>query len=169
MAQFYSYNNNIYKYFKDKQYYLMMTGWDKLENKDRRYVENDFDSNKLIKINKNVVLMLINKYWDSGVRKWTFRGDEFSNGDTYGQAKSHGFVHTYKNKEGEDKPYVNIYKLVWHQGHLYWAVHYHYYPRVLLYKFESVDKEPETLKSFVKWTDASHCRAVVNLTSKEIV
>ena len=169
MARFFIYKKNVFKYLENKKYYLMMTGWDKLENKDRRYIESEFDNDKLIKVNKNVALKLINDYWDSGIRTWAFNGNEYSNGDAYEKAKSHGFVHTYKNKEGEDKPYVNIYKLVWHQGHLYWAAHYHYYPRVLLYKFESIDKEPVSLDSFVKWTNASHCRAIVNLTPKEIV
>ena len=58
---------------------------------------------------------------------------------------------------------------MWHQGHIYWAVHYHYYPRVMLYRFESIDKEPISLSNFVKWTNASHCRAIINLASKEIV
>ena len=40
----------------------MMTGWDKLENKDRRYIESEFDNDKLIKINKNIALKLINDY-----------------------------------------------------------------------------------------------------------
>ena len=64
---------------------------------------------------------------------------------------------------------MDNYKLVWHQGHIYWAIHYHYYPRVQLHKFESIDKEPISLDSFVKWTNASHCRAIVNLSSKEII
>lgn len=146
----------------------MMTGWDKLENKDRRYAESDFSSDKLIKINKNKALRLINEYWDSCIRTWTFNGKEYSNGDTYEKAEFHEFIHTYKDKLGKEQSYTNSYKLVWHQGHIYWATHYHYYPRVLLYNFESIDKEPK-LKSFVKWTNAIHCRAIVNLTSKEIV
>ena len=76
----------------------MMTGWDKLENKDRRYIESEFNNNKLIKINKNVALKLINEYWDSGIRTWAFNGNEYSNGDTYGKAKFHKFIHTYKDK-----------------------------------------------------------------------
>lgn len=145
-----------------------MTGWDKLENKDRRYNESDFDSDKLIKINKNKALRLINEYWDSGIRTWIFNGNKYSNGDTYEKAKFHKFIHIYKDKSGKEQSYTNSYKLVWHQGHIYWAVNYHYYPRVLLYKFESIDKEPK-LKRFVKWTNAIHCKAIINLTSKEIV
>ena len=147
----------------------MMTGWDKLENKDRRYIESEFNNNKLIKINKNVALKLINEYWDSGIRTWAFNGNEYSNGDTYGKAKFHKFIHTYKDQLGKEHSYANAYKLVWHQGHIYWAIHYHYYPRVQLHKFESIDKEPVSLDSFVKWTNASHCRAIVNLSSKEII
>ena len=168
MARFFIYKKNVFKYLENKKYYLMMTGWDKLENKDRRYIESEFDNDKLIKINKNIALKLINDYWDSGIRTWTFDGNEYSNGDTYENAKFHKFIHTYKDKSGKEKSYTNSYKIIWHQGHIYWGVHYHYYPRVLLYKFESIDKEPK-LKSFVKWTNAIHCRAIMNLTSKEIV
>ena len=123
----------------------MMTGWDKLENKDRRYTESDFSSDKLIKINKNKALRLINEYWDSCIRTWVFNSNEYSNGDTYEKAEFHEFIHTYKDKLGKEQSYTNSYKLVWHQGHIYWAIHYHYYPRVLLYKFESIDKEPKIL------------------------
>lgn len=166
MTRFFVYKNNVFKYLENKKYYLMMTGWDKLKNKDRRYSKSDFESGKLVKINKNEALRLINEYWDSGIRIWSFNGNEYSNGDSYENAKFHKFVHTYKTKSGEEHSYSYEYKLVWHQGHLYWAIHYHYYPRVLLYKFESINEEP---KNFVKWTDASHCRAIINLTSREIV
>lgn len=169
MARFFIYKKNVFKYLDNKKYYLMMTGWDKLENKDRRYIESEFDNDKLIKINKNVALKLINDYWDSGIRTWAFDGNEYSNGDTYENAKFHKFIHTYKTKSGEERSYTNNYKLVWHQGHIYWAIHYHYYPRVQLHKFESIEKEPVSLDSFVKWTNASHCRAIVNLLSKEII
>lgn len=169
MARFFIYENNVFKFLENKKYYLLMTGWDILENKDRRYYENQFDGNKLIKINKNKALRLINEYWDSSIRTWTFNGNEYSNGDTYMNAKFHKFIHTYKDKYGEEHSYTNAYKLVWHQGHIYWCVHYHYYPRVQLHKFESIDKEPISLYSFVKWTNASHCRAIVNLSSKEII
>ena len=166
MTRFFVYENNVFKFIENKNYYLMMTGWDKPENKDRRYYESHFDSNKLVKINKNEALKLINEYWDSGIRIWSFNGNEYSNGDSYENAKFHKFVHTYKTKSGEEHSYSYAYKLVWHQGHLYWAIHYHYYPRVLLYKFESINEEPNV---FVKWTNASHCRAIVNLTSREMV
>ena len=169
MNMFFIYEKNIFKYLENKKCYLMMTGWDKLENKDRRYAESDFDSSKILKINKNVASKLINEYWDSGIRTWTFNCNEYSNGETYEKAKFHNFTHTYKDRLGKEKSYDNSYKLVWHQGHIYWAVHYHHYPRVMLYKFESIDKEPISLNNFVKWTNASHCRAIVNLSSKEIV
>lgn len=168
MARFFVYENNIFKFIDNEKYYLMMTCLDILENKDRRYYENQFDSNKLIKINKNEALKLINEYWDSGIRTWAFDGNEYSNGDTYENAKFHKFIHTYKDKSGEEHSYANEYKLVWHQGHIYWAVNYHYYPRVQLHKFESIDKEPK-LKSFVKWTNASHCRAIVDVVLNETI
>ena len=79
MARFFIYKKNVFKYLENKKYYLMMTGWDKLENKDRRYIESVFNNNKLIKINKNVALKLINDYWDSGIRTWAFDGNEYSN------------------------------------------------------------------------------------------
>ena len=144
----------------------MMTGWDKSENKDRRYNKSDFDNDKIVKLNKKKALRLINEYWDSGIRTWKFNGCEYSNGDTYTNAKYHKFKHTYKTKSGEEQSYMNEYKLVWHQGHLYWAVHYHYYPNVLLYKFESIGEEP---RNFVKWTNASHCRAIVNVALNETI
>ena len=169
MARFFVYENNVFKFIENENYYLMMTGWDKLENKDRRYSESDFENGKLVKINKNEALRLINKYWDSGIRIWTFNNNEYSNGEAYIKAKSHKFIHTYKTKSGEERSYANEYKLVWHQGHIYWAVHYHYYPRVQLHKFESIDKEPISLYSFVKWTNASHCRAIVNVALNETI
>lgn len=169
MARFFVYENNVFKFIENENYYLMMTGWDKLENKDRRYYESHFDSNKLVKINKNEALKLINEYWDSGIRTWTFNGNEYSNGEAYIKAKSHKFIHTYKDKSGKEHSYANEYKLVWHQGHIYWAVHYHYFPRVQLYKFESIDKEPISLYSFVKWTNASHCRAIVDVALNETI
>ena len=78
MARFFVYENNIFKYLENKKYYFMMTGWDKLENKDRRYSESDFENGKLVKINKNEALRLINEYWDSGIRIWTFNNNELS-------------------------------------------------------------------------------------------
>ena len=51
MARFFIYKKNVFKYLENKKYYLMMTGWDKLENKDRRYIESEFDNDKLIKEN----------------------------------------------------------------------------------------------------------------------
>ena len=168
MARFFIYENKVFKFLENEKYYLIMTGWDRLENKDRRYYENQFDGNKLVKINKNKALKLINEYWDSGIRTWTFDGNEYSNGDTYINAKYHKFKHTYKTKSGEEQSYMNEYKLVWHQGHIYWAIHYHYYPRVQLHKFESIDKEPK-LKSFAKCTNASHCRAIVDVVLNKTI
>ena len=33
MARFFIYKKNVFKYLDNKKYYLMMTGWDKLETK----------------------------------------------------------------------------------------------------------------------------------------
>lgn len=98
MARFFVYENNIFKFIENENYYLMMTGWDKLENKDRRYYESHFDSNKLVKINKNEALKLINEYCDSGIRTWAFDDNEYSNGDTYENAKFHKFINPCAEK-----------------------------------------------------------------------
>lgn len=164
MEQFYSYNNNIYKYFEDKKYYLLMTGWDKLERKDRRYKEDELDASKLLKINKNVAHQKINEYWDNVINIWEFNGEMYSNEETYDNAKYYEFKHEYKTQFGECS-YCNRYKLVWHQGKLYWAIHFHYYPRVQLYKFKNLNTEPSH-KDFVKWASAKYCRGIVNLHNK---
>ena len=106
---------------------------------------------------------------DFDIRTRVFNGNEYSNRDTYENAKFHKFIHTYKTKSGEERSYTKNYKLVWHKGHIYWDIHYHYYLRIQLHKFESIDKEPISLDSFVKWTNAFHYRAIVNISSKEII
>ena len=160
---FYEYEGDIYEYYRDNGYFLKVTGW--VSGEDRRKYKWEIDIDKLKKLNKRDVKERINNIWNSGVRTWKFNGETYSNdGDLsvdYGKLPIHKFVHHFKSVDGLDREYVEQYRLVWHQGHLFWCKTYHYFPRVMLFRFESIDKEA-TSDSFAKWTNVKNCKPVVN-------
>lgn len=182
---FYEYNGDILKWSSNKGYFLKMTGWSD-KNPDRRILESELKVDKLNKINKALALEQINTIWNSGVREWEFDGQKYENSiQEWNKIPKHRFPHTWIEKdkivgfskelgryvreplpEPIEHTYYNAYKLVWHQGHVYWAICSHYWPRVQLMAVESLDIEPH---DFIKWTNVYNCRGIVNLKTGEAV
>lgn len=181
---FYSYDGDIIKWSSNQQYFLKMTGWDE-NNPDRRLVLAEINTDKLKKMKRDKALYVINQYWNSGTRMWKFNGELYSNEVDVRKVEPHKFAHIYKQIYGKyelnpetgkyfqrkletpiEHTYYNEYKIVWHQGHIYWGLVSQYYPRIQLAEFESLDKEPH---NWVKWTSIDNCRGVVNLNTGKIV
>lgn len=166
---FYLYNNEVYKWSENQGYFLQMTGWE--IGADRRKLTCEFDESKLEKMKKNKALALINAKWNSGTRTWchgnSFYSNEHNADAMWSKIPYHDFKHTYKNRLGEEVSYFNRYKIVWHQGKLYWCDNYaNYYPQVQLYEFVDVNKEP---RKYIKWTNLKNCRAITNEYTKQII
>lgn len=164
---YYLYDKNIIKYSEKSGYFLMMTGWDKTKNHDRRILPCMINDDKFEKINKNKALEMINTYWNSGVRTWEFNGVKYDNScENICHCPWHEFEHSWFGHDNIKHTNKYSYKLVWHQGHIYWACWHHYYPRTLLYEFVDLNTEPH---DFVKWTKADNCRGIVDLTTNLLV
>ena len=157
---YYKYEGDIYEYYKDKDYFLKATGWESGE--DRRVPRSKIDANKLVYINPEKARFMINEYWNTGVRTWIYNGVQYSNKGEfprdYDKVPNHEF--TRKSYFGYTSTHTETYKLVWHQGHLFWCEPYNYYPIVTLFQFEDINKF--NYRTFIKWTNIKNCRPVVN-------
>lgn len=156
---FYEYKGDIYCYNPDKKYYLKVTNWNSGE--DRRVYE--IDSSKLIRLKPEKAYAMISKAWNSGIRTWIHDGETYSNEGEFprdfGKVPFHTFKHTYTAANGTTQSYHEKYKLVWHQGHIFWCEVY-YYPQLMLSRFNGLDKADK--KIFAKWTNVKNCRPIRN-------
>lgn len=102
--------------------------------------------------------------WESGVRTWVHDGETYSNEGEFprdfGQIPIHAFKHTYVDINGNTKVYYEQYRLVWHQGHIFWCQVYHYFPQLILLRFNGLDGVDKEI--FVKWTNVKNCRPIKN-------
>ena len=157
---FYEYEGNIYEYYKDNEYFLKTTGWNSGE--DRRIDKSKINIKKLVYIKPEKAKLMINEHWNSVTRTWVHNNVKYSNEgelpkDFY-KIPNHTF--TYTSKFNTDYTYTESYKLVWHQGHLFWCNTSCYWPRIMLFKFDDIDKLDNTV--FVKWTNIKNCKPVIN-------
>ena len=157
---FYEYEGNIYEYYKENGYFLKITGWEIGE--DRRIYKDKINVENLVRIKPEKAKFIINEHWNSGTRTWIHNNVKYSNKgelpkDFY-KIPDHTF--TYKSKSNDNIIYLGSYKLVWHQGHLFWCRTYSYWPRVMLFKFDDINKLDKEV--FVKWTNIKNCRPVTN-------
>lgn len=184
---YYEYKGDILKWSPNKGYFLKMTGWDDI-NPDRRVLSCEINTDKLNSISKDWALEAINTFWNSGIREWEFNGQKYNNSiQDWHKIPFHDFPHTwyeeYKSVFDEalgkyvrkllpepiEHTYYNKYKLVWHQGHIYWAIgDGNYWPRIQLISVESIDSEP-SYSNFHKWTSVHNCRGIRNIKDNKIV
>lgn len=180
---FYEYKGDILKWSPNKEYFLKMTGWDD-KNPDRRILSCEIKEDKLVKITRAKALEKINTIWNSGSREWTFQGEVYSNEIPVEKSPYHKFTHTWTqsqryvyDKENDrqyyetletpiEHSYDNCYKIVWHQGKVYWALIGQYFPQIQLAEIEAIDKEPHNC---VKWTNINNCRGIINIKTGEPV
>ena len=159
---FWEYKGDIYCYNPDKNYYLKVTGWESGE--DRRVYKFEIDSSKLVHLKPEKAYAMINKAWNSGVRTWIHDGKTYSNEGEFprdfGQIPIHAFKHTYVDINGNTKIYYEQYRLVWHQGHIFWCKVYHYFPQLILFRFNGIDGVGKEI--FAKWTNVKNCRPIKN-------
>lgn len=158
MKQYYQINNTIYRFRPNHNDYLQMTNCD-CEH-DRRIQISDFSTCNPMKIKANQAENIINNYWNELTPVWNHNGDTYTAEPDACKAPDHLFKHTYETRTGESRSYNTSYKLVWHQGNLYWGAYYGtYIPRIQLWEFTDVDTEP---KKFCKWTKITNCKQIIN-------
>lgn len=169
---FYLCDKHVYKWSDKGQYFLKMTGWESGE--DRRKSEKDLNLLNLKSIKRVNALELINTYWNSVTKTWEYDGKVYSNECTadfpnLNKIPQHKFPHTYKDRNGNDCTYYNSYKIVWHQGKVYWMDCYqNYYPQVQLYICVDMDIEPD-IPDYVKWTNIKNCKAITDVDTKSFI
>lgn len=182
---FYKYEGNILKWSTNKEYFLKMTGWD-IEHPDRRVLVCEINVDKLKSISTSKALEKINTIWNSGISTWEYKDSKYDNScmlDSFGsyiKIPIHEFKHTYLVKTVYDsnvhkyvnldvpveKEYTNEYKIVWHQGKVYWAISGQYFPRVNLAPLIDINVEPT---NWVKWTNVKNCRGIVNVETNKVL
>lgn len=158
-------HNNVWKY-TDNKHFLKITPWE--DGEDRRVnayqVEKWIESGKVKQMaTTQKVYEIVNKRWSGVSREWDFKHDHFTvkeagEGGTWEEAPWHIFKSSYKVGDKEFE-IVDRYKLIFHNGHLYWSNCYVYYPIVLLMPFKDIDSPPERTCRNV-YTKAKNCRAI---------
>ena len=161
-------NSNVWRYSESKKHYIKLTPWK--DGEDRRVnvfeIEQLVKANKLMPISKLEARTLTNKRWDDHSTSWVFNGQTFEvkerseNKDI--DFPMHTFVQYYIGADAQKHSLVNRYRLGYYNGDLVWWWSYHYYPQTYVYKFESIDKEPDTMNFW--YTDCRHIKPIFNKT-----
>lgn len=171
-------HNNIWKHTKEG-HFLKITPWESGE--DRRVnvfqIESLIKSGKLTQYSaKSKIFEMLNKRWDEITWSWEYNGDRFDvdlqskNGNDFYKAPVHNFRHTYKDQTGKEHEWFSSYRIVFYNGNIYWATPYHYWPQVQLYKFVSVDQEPNSsLDGWFRWVKGNHLRPVYSVNRGEYI
>lgn len=169
---------NIWKY-TDRGYFLKVSPWENGEDRrvNKCHIEELIKRGKLTQCSaKSTLFEKLNKKWDECGREWEHNGEHFcvdiqgNNGNDFYKAPIHKFPHTYKGIDGNKHTYCSEYRIVFFNGNIYWATPHHYWPQVQLYKFESVDKEPETkINSYFRWTNGYHLRPIYSVNRGEYI
>ena len=160
-------HDNVWKYIPNKDHFIKISPWKDREDRrvNRFQIEQKIIKGELVQYsNKQGIKEIINKRWDETDVDWQHGDDHFfvnkrTNDDDYFKAKEHKFRQTYKDRNGVEHEYFNSYRLVFYNGQLYWSHPYHYWPQVVLWEFESEDKEPD-VKSEMRWTKGYHLRPI---------
>ena len=171
--EFYRYtvDNNIYKWNANNGHFIKLTGWESGE--DRRKYLSEIRQEFLETLNSDVARELVNKYWMSGIREWEHDGIRYNNDDTglkslWCEIPDHIFEKTYKDANGKKHTYAEKYKVVWHNGHIYFAQTFHYYPRIILKRLIDINEEPK-LFAKQKWVHVRNLRPVKNLSTNKYI
>lgn len=173
----------IYKCIPEKELWMQMTGIK--HGEDRRFTFTELGEDvEQYRYNTQKARTEVNEYWNSLKDEWSFYGKIYNNSkplsdynikeskytnDKYQDwfvlkdIPTHEFYTTWTDKLGKEHKYSYTWYLVWHQGHIYWMISYHYMPQCQLYKFNGLDKEPA---DFIKWTHIKNLKAVWNKTDK---
>lgn len=160
-------DNHIYKWVENKEYYLKMTPWE--DGEDRRVSPNDIG--EYTRISFSSAMTKLNLIWNSGVFTWRFNGDNYMvypnikpslDGESFNplhKAPTHDFPNEWTDRDGERRISHDYYRICFYQGKIYWAKNSHYYPQIMLLKFEGMDVPPDWRKH-VKWANFKHCRPI---------
>lgn len=135
-------------------------------NEDRRLFDFELKGIELRQINKLKGLEIINKQYHDYQTEWEFNGKRYKvlkssekNSTFFNRERTpkrctlFTFVHEYTNREGKIRQFCNGYYLGWFRGKLYWVEDVGHFPRLMLYKFEKIEKEPR-FNDFAQWTHA---------------
>lgn len=171
-------HDNIWKY-TEAGYFIKVSPWKSGEDRrvNRFEIENLIKNGKLVQYStKSNVFEKLNKRWDNTIYQWIHDGILYQvelqnkNGEDFFKAPVHKFIHKYKDASGNYREYFNEYRIVFYNGNIYWANSYHYWPQVILWKFESIDKEPNrNLNSYQRWTKGYHVRPIWNTNKQEYI
>lgn len=170
-------HDNVWKYIPSKDHFLKISPWKNGEDRriNRYLIEKLITNGKLVQYTKRSgIREIINKRWDNVDFEWDYNGDHFivdalrSNDDIFFKAKIHKFPQTYKDRNGKETTYYNEYRLVFYNGHLVWATPLHYWPQVILWTFESEDKEP-SIKSDMRWVNGKHLRPIYSVKNGDYI
>ena len=134
-------------------------------------MEKRFNEDKVEIIKKNIALMNVSKIYADYTTEWEYNNTVFK----VMPRKFYEDKNVFKNKL-KDLPthefsinsnYTEKYKLVWFQNKLYWLKFWHYYPKVCLYKFKNIDRQPNLGSDFVLWTDVKNIKPIINCDTNE--
>lgn len=142
----------IFKYSKANNYWIKVSPWDNKEDRRR------FNDNNSIALTPKDATQILNKVFDNVTSVWDYEDKHYvvsQNLDEIDYANVP--YHYFDNKR---------FRIVWHQGRLYWAYFGNKMPRLELYSFYNLDTAPSVNKGPVKFTNFRHCKPIWVTTSQ---
>jgi hypothetical protein len=164
-------HNNVWKYVKAKDHFIKVTPWEPGEDRrvNRFEIEKLINKNELTQMtNKPAVHEIINRHWDECYYEWQYMNklyavDPRNDKNHYMKAPLHKFEHSYKTADGKVHTYTSDWRIGFNNGKIVWVSAFHYYPRVIIAKFESLDKEP--CGDNYSWTTYCHVRPIYEVST----
>lgn len=145
----------IFKYSKSNNYWIKVSPWKPQE--DRR----KFNCDGCSELNSKDATQMLNKVFDLISSTWD-NYSVYSNFDEIDYADV-----PYHYWQFDDKIYR--FRIIWHQGRLYWAQFGKYMPRIQLYNFYNDSTPPPFDKGPVKLTNFRHCKPVWDMKNKKFI
>ena len=156
---------NVYKFVKNKSYFLKVTPWKQGEDRRKTIdeVRHLLNSDKAHpEKNKNKIFELLNDIWDQTYDSWEHNGITYQSIPNYESGIKINYsdipYHQFGNKQ---------YKIGYCCGELVWVELGGYLPRVKLFNFCDENTEPNRLNW--RWTKINHIRPILNKNSKKYI
>jgi hypothetical protein len=111
----------------------------------------------LVKITKNEFNKLLNEWYKTIEHSWEYNGVKYSKSICFKDDKELFYKLPNHNTYHYDEA-----KIVYHQGKLYYACDFHYFPKLVLLDFNNP-------KIWAKRTNVTSCFAVLNEETKEFI
>lgn len=164
-------DGNIYKSTSSFDIFLKMTPW--VNGEDRRKSREELITmicnGNAEKISFNNARKDINIAWNKITeRVWEFDGVQYkATNETFSfqHSKPYEFEHKWtSNFDNIVRTYTRKYFICMFHGKLYWVSPSQYYPQMLLYHFEGIDKEPNW-DTCGQWTNFKNLKPIYKLNN----